>query len=430
MTKSEVIQEYETLDALRCEVTASAERRCRKLRTGQVAFSPELNASRMQIKVWLLLIAKQKNRKISSRLIKRSLEKANMTTEVRCLDLKRLQGRLKEEYKDYYKIKGQAHQLRATALENLAEALAEQGNSDKEKMLKALRSREQQRATARKIKFLRGKIRTNSTTLVTVTDADGTKINITQREAIEKAILDNNHKKFRQSASTPFYMFPLKEEFGFKGLTPAAQVTLAGLYDSNHDLDSRILDVITQWQKPQAVRELEPVPMDISLNSYVAFWTKAREDTACYPSARSFSTMKAGAADWDIAALDCSLTRIPLRYGFAPSRWKFCLDVMLQKKSGVMELSGLWTIVLFPVDCNSAFKHVGRSMMQVAERSKALAPEQYGSRKWHKAIDLAVNKALTFDILWQLKRSGAICSNDAKSCYDVIGHTQDALSMQ
>jgi hypothetical protein len=75
MSKLEVIHEYETLDALRCEVTASADRRCRKLRTGQVAFSPELNANRMRIKVWLLLIAKLKNRKISSRLIKRSLKK-------------------------------------------------------------------------------------------------------------------------------------------------------------------------------------------------------------------------------------------------------------------------------------------------------------------------------------------------------------------
>jgi hypothetical protein len=43
-------------------------------------------------------------------------------------------------------------------------------------------------------------------------------------------------------------------------------------------------------------------------------------------------------------------------------------------------------------------------MMAVAEKTGALAPEQYGSRKKHKAIDLAVNKALTFDILRQLKR--------------------------
>jgi len=82
------------------------------------------------------------------------------------------------------------------------------------------------------------------------------------------------------------------------------------------------------------------------------------------------------------------------------------------------------------VDCNYAFKHVGRLMMAIAEKTKSLAPEQYGSRKRHKAIDLAVNKALTFDILRQLKRAGAICSNDAKSCYDLIGHTQASLSMQ
>jgi hypothetical protein len=94
------------------------------------------------------------------------------------------------------------------------------------------------------------------------------------------------------------------------------------------------------------------------------------------------------------------------------------------KKSGIMELSSLRTICLFPVDCNYAFKHIGRSMMKMAEASSTLAPEQYGSRKGHKAIDLAVNKTLIYDLLRQLKRPGAICSNDARSCYDLIGHTQ------
>jgi hypothetical protein len=122
--------------------------------------------------------------------------------------------------------------------------------------------------------------------------------------------------------------------------------------------------------------------------------------------------------------------KTPFKIGFTPKRWKFCLDVMLLKKSGVTDLSGLCTIVLFPVDCNFAFKHIGRTMMNVAEHTKSLAPEQYSSGKKHKAIDLAVNKALTFDILRQLKRSGAICSNDAKSCYDLIGHTQASLSRQ
>ena len=58
-----------------------------------------------------------------------------------------------------------------TALEALALAMAEQGQTDKEKILKALREREQQRSTARKIKYLRGKVRTGSTTMVTTIDA-------------------------------------------------------------------------------------------------------------------------------------------------------------------------------------------------------------------------------------------------------------------
>jgi len=38
MSKQDIIHWYEELDALRCEATALAERKCRKLRTGQVAF--------------------------------------------------------------------------------------------------------------------------------------------------------------------------------------------------------------------------------------------------------------------------------------------------------------------------------------------------------------------------------------------------------
>jgi len=430
MSKFEAMQKYEELDSIRCDATAFAERHCRKLRTGQVAFSPELNLIRMKIRAWLLLINKAKKRKVSSRLLKRALKKANLPAETRQFSEETVQERLKQEYKNYYRVKGEAIELRMTSLEGLATALADQGNTEKEKILKALREREQQRSTARKIRFLQGKLRTGSTTMVTTVDASGNRVEITDKEEMEKAILASNRLKFSQSSNTPFYLPPLKEEFGFKGLTAAAQATLAGNYTPSEDIDERILEVIAQWQMPEAVRALGPLKMEMSLESYRNFWKKAKEDTSCYPSAMSFSTMKAGASDPDIAATDCSLTRIPLTVGFAPRRWKFCLDVMLMKKSGITDLSGLRTIVLFPVDCNFAFKHVGRSMMAIAEKTSSLAPEQYGSRKRHKAIDLAVNKSLTFDILRQLKRPGAICSNDAKSCYDLIGHTQASLSMQ
>jgi hypothetical protein len=341
-----------------------------------------------------------------------------------------LQESLKEAYQNYFKIKGSAKELRQTALEALAEAIAKEGNATKEKTLKMLRERESQRNTARKLRLLRGKLKAGSTTMVTIEDADGNKVEITNQKDMELAILKNNHNKFLQSSNTPFYSSPLKEEFGFKGLTSSSQAALSGVYESNHDIDGRILELIAQWQMPDAVCQLGSLDMNLTIEEYTKFWRKARENTACFPSALSFFTMKAGSFDEYIAATDCRMTRIPLALGFAPKRWKHCLDVMIMKKSGITELSGLRTIVLFPVDCNFAFKHVGREMMKVAEATHSLAPEQFGSRRHHKAIDLAVNKTLTFDILRQLKRSGAICSNDAKSCYDLIGHTPASLSMQ
>jgi hypothetical protein len=71
---------------------------------------------------------------------------------------------------------------------------------------------------------------------------------------------------------------------------------------------------------------------------------------------------------------------------------------MIAKKSNLTDIDNLRTICLFEVDANYCFKHIGRAMMKNAEHHGTIAKEQYGSRKRHRAIDLAVNKVLTNDI--------------------------------
>ncbi len=124
------------------------------------------------------------------------------------------------------------------------------------------------------------------------------------------------------------------------------------------------------------------------------------------------------------------MTRIPLFSGYSPNRWRQCVDVMILKKAGLIQVDSLRTIVLFQADCNYAFKYLGREMMSSVEKNSSLAPEQYGSRKNHRSIDLATNKTISNDLLRQQKSPGAICSNDAKSCYDLIWHTPASLAMQ
>jgi hypothetical protein len=62
---------------------------------------------------------------------------------------------------------------------------------DKAKILQALRERETQRMTARKIRFLRGKINTGSMTLVSVENNDGTISDLTNKSDIKQ---DNYEK--------------------------------------------------------------------------------------------------------------------------------------------------------------------------------------------------------------------------------------------
>lgn len=85
----------------------------------------------------------------------------------------------------------------------------------------------------------------------------------------------------------PFLQAPLVSEFGYKGLGPASEAVLSGVYGSNLQHEQFNLDY---------VRDTREQPMTISVDSYRGFWYKAKENISCYPLALSFATMKTGAS--------------------------------------------------------------------------------------------------------------------------------------
>ena len=103
---------------------------------------------------------------------------------------------------------------------------------------------------------------------------------------------------------------------------------------------------------------------------------------------------------------------------------------MIYKKASLDRVDKLRTIVLNEADANFNYGRLGREMMNHAERHDMIAREQYGSRKGHSSIDHAVNKRLSYDLMRLFRSPGALCSNDAKSCYDRILHSITSLSMR
>jgi hypothetical protein len=106
----------------------------------------------------------------------------------------------------------------------------------------------------------------------------------------------------------------------------------------------------------------------------------------------------------------------------------FGIGLMLEKKQGVRLVSKLRAILLFEADYNTHAKILSRQLMAAAERW--LAPEQFGSRNRHSAIEQALNKRLMFDHIRVHHIPTVWVFTDCKSCYDRIVHTPASLALQ
>ena len=101
---------------------------------------------------------------------------------------------------------------------------------------------------------------------------------------------------------------------------------------------------------------------------------------------------------------------------------------MIHKKMHEDLVTKLRTITLTEADFNFNNKILGRVAIYHAEKNHLLPDEQYGSRPHKCAINHALHKRLTYDILRQMRQTGALCSNDAKSCYDRVIHSIACLA--
>jgi hypothetical protein len=131
----------------------------------------------------------------------------------------------------------------------------------------------------------------------------------------------------------------------------------------------------------------------------------------------------------DLINLEVAILNIVIQTGYPLSQWRIGLNVMLLKKLGVYDVTSCRTIFLYEPDFNNLLKILGCRTMINTEKFQVLAPEQYGSHKSLTSIRQALNKVLTYNLICQRRIPLAMCSNDAKSCYDRIIHSVAKLAL-
>jgi hypothetical protein len=418
-------QRYDAIDDIHLKGILLANKKCRHIKMGQVPFSPALVIAWNHIKACQLVKKNLSGDRVSSRYLIRALKSANMKLSP-TMTVSDANDLLTNAWAMYKILKKQATSLRSTWLEEVAAARSKEGKITLAQELSNLKLREKHRREGWQIKFVLKPTTHKGLSNIEVQNQSGHWEEITKQEEIKRVLLRELSQRFNQASETSFQTEPLLSWIGNLGISPTSEQILQGVLRPPPTLDEWAAKLIPFLKQVLSTAD----PIDLTPEQYAASWKRVKEKTSAGPSGLTIPHIKAHGISHLITKVDTIMANLPYRYGFSLKRSRKGLDVMLEKKPGVRQLSKLRAILLYEADFNQNNKRLGREMLFRAEDGNAVAVEQFGSRKHMSATDQSLNKALTFDIWRQLRQQGALGSNDAKACYDRIVHNCASLCMQ
>ena len=420
-----IIRRYNALRQERIKAILYADKKCRKLKMGEVPWSRTLQKAMDTIALWKAVISRKRGTRVSTRFISRLEKHADVENSLRGT-LIQAQQYMKQAISRYYTLKKDADSLRESWLRDLAAIKAKEKGGNQEAIYQSLLLRERQRKAGRRLRRAMGKVQ-HGLTQIEVTDGDGTR-EVTDKIGIENACHIENNSKYSQTNNTPMMRGQLAAEIGFIGTSPACRDILAGTYNPPPGTDQYTTEYLKYLKKDP---NLHSTPSSyITTKEFQESWRKMKERTSSGNSGIHFGHMKSSARSTFLSDFESTLAHIPYSSGISPESWKSSTNVMLQKKKKSKHVSLLRTICLFEADFNHNNKKLGRDMLYCAEANKAIPKEQYGSRKNKRAILHAVNKRLLYNIIHLQRKPAMLCSNDARSCYDRIVHSIASMACQ
>lgn len=404
-----------------------AEKRCRKLKMGQVQWSPELaNAGRM-ISLWNLVLRKKNGRNISSTFIKRMAKKCKINNPME-LDIEDVLIERKNANVRYKQIKKDAASKRKEYLVQLAEDYSSMGHESTGNAVRRLVRLEETRQTFRRIKTAT-KPFYGATEKVTISDSQDNQIITTDKEEIEEAIRYENLSKFKLAYSSPYLRKPLISKIGQHATSKHAQKILRGSFNQKN-ISSTTKSFMKYLSAPKSVLKSGPLNSHCSLDQAKRYWLKKKERTSSSLSNRHIGTYKALSKENDLLRVVHGVSTLAYETGFTLQRWTYDLDVSLLKKPGKFRPDELRTIGTLEADFNQgAAYHFSHQMMNNAIKHNAIPPSQY-ARKGSRSIEAAVVKVLFFDYLRINKTEGSFIANDMMQCFDRMAHPVSSLSSQ
>jgi hypothetical protein len=258
------------------------------------------------------------------------------------------------------------------------------------------------------------------------------RISLVVKEDIERVLVPHTVQRFRQHNETPFGSGERQVHLGEDCTWRDALELMHGTYD--RELSALSVEA-NAWLLELKMKEFatagQLISTTISCTDWISGWKKMRESTASapgghyghYKTAALVATLPEDHADYTtlLAEIYAIMLSLPLKHGFAPTRWQTCIDAILEKIPGHPRIEKLRIIMLYEADFNFMLKLIwGKRLVRHAEHYKCLGTENKGSRAGYQSTDATLEKLLLYEYARLTRTSLITVDNDAKACYDRI----------
>jgi hypothetical protein len=421
--------QYNNILMIQHKIRQRARQKCRRFFTSQILYTDTLGKIYRRRKLWKLMGLKRQHVKVDIRAIRRLMQQVDEPDAFR-ISNDEIQKRLDSAVSDWKDYKKNHQTLREAFEKKVDRQRAIKYGTSVETQTKQRSNISSTRAIFKRIRLVMKPSERTAISTIEYTSNGGDTIECISREDIEQACAAEGQRRFTQAQATPFLQGSLLQTFGFNANPTATQAVLNGTFVPGEDVSLYTTQFIQELSMPASIKALPAISGTVTTDAHCAGWKKMRVNTGSSPYGPLFCDYIAGLNDPEVAAVDASLSSIPYMIGLSPSQWQEAADVMIPKKKSSRHVEKLRIIVLFDAMFNMANKRIAREMIQRAVTLKILPDEAYGGVPGRRASTCSLNKILALDILRIERRPAAVCSNDAKSCYDRIVHTVASLCMQ
>ena len=399
-----------------------AEKKCRRIKSGRIPFSPESSVWIRRCQVYRSALRYYAGKIRNKGNLKRAARRCGIQ-RIMCLSVKELRGRLKFAKNKCKYFRKHGGRYRSKHLSSRLAAARDRQDEEAEKRVLEIIRLEKERSRWRRYKFAMNKPRGRSARVVHATDDDGQIVEFSGQNKVEDEIWNRIHRtRFYGSESAPVCKGRMREEFGYKANTVAADQVLRGTYAFRDGIHGGTKEIFEECARLRKMIPKDSISLEYSPGNFQNSWKGVNERISSSPSTRHFGHYIAGAKSEFLSHVHALMITIANKYGIALERWLSGMSCMLEKKPGVALIEKLRAIVLLEADYNKAIKEMfGMRMLNLA-RAYGLMPEDIFSERGRTSDDGALAKVFVYDISRQARAPASVTSADAQNCFDSIAH--------